>query len=301
MGWLSLLRDLMKQQSGFVNGSHWADLLNGSGGNNLIIGGGGGDILNGYGGDDLIVGGGFSDGDTNQVLPRYDAGNSRAYINGPQYDGGDILTGGSGNDTLIGAGWQDGLVADNGNFELGEVVAAPFDPERTDYIPSNIIFAGSGHDLAVGANYSDVIFGGTGNDQIYGLDGADVLYGGDSGADKSRTDRGSDTLDGGGGNDILIGGGGNDLLTGGDGQDTFVFDKAFGFDTITDFSVTAGDLDILDLSAIDGLILDELLASATFSDGDTTLTIGTHGILHLDGIDAVELQAIFNNGQILVI
>jgi Ca2+-binding RTX toxin-like protein len=60
---------------------------------------------------------------------------------------------------------------------------------------------------------------------------------------------GNDTLSAGGGVDQLIGGVGSDQYTGGDGNDAFVVilaDMAAGvFDTITDFSFTAGNTDTL--------------------------------------------------------
>lgn len=303
MGWYSFLQDLFRQQSGLINGSHAGDVLNGNGGDGFIIGGGGGDILNGFGGNDLIVGGGFSDGENLQTLSRYGASHSRFSINGPEYDGADIITGGSGNDTLIGAGWQDGLVADNGLFELGEVVAAPFDPNLKHNIPSNVIFGESGNDVVVGANFSDVIFGGTGNDHIYGLDGRDVLFGGGNNGKQNYKDQGRDTIDGGGGNDTINGGGGSDVLTGGGGSDIFVFDRGFGADTVTDFDVAGsagGDVDILDFSGIKGLTLHGLQSAATISDAGAILTIGSQGSILLPDIDAAGLQTMFDSGQIVI-
>lgn len=52
---------------------------------------------------------------------------------------------------------------------------------------------------------------------------------------------GNDILTGSNGNDTLIGGAGDDTLTGGLGKDTFLFTNQ-GVDTITDFSVSDGDI-----------------------------------------------------------
>jgi Ca2+-binding RTX toxin-like protein len=83
------------------------------------------------------------------------------------------------------------------------------------------------NDRAVGGDTTDdTIDGLAGNDQLFGLGGNDTLIGNDD-------------------NDILFGGKGDDTLTGGTGADNFVFDLADGTgstDTITDFSLSEGDV-----------------------------------------------------------
>ncbi|CAN0426855.1 unnamed protein product [Ectocarpus sp. 13 AM-2016] len=120
--------------------------------------------------------------------------------------------------------------------------------------------------------------------------GADTLFGG----------AGNDIVAGGAGNDLIYGGAGDDALSGGEGDDTFAFITGFGTDTIADFGSTEGDTDTLDFSEIEGLVLADLLVAATFDGGNTTLPIGTHGTIVLEGIDQTDLQAIFENGQIVV-
>ncbi len=62
---------------------------------------------------------------------------------------------------------------------------------------------------------------------LTGTASIDLLFGGD----------GADIIDGAGGNDLLVGGGGDDILIGGTGDDQFRFATAnFGNDTITDFN-----------------------------------------------------------------
>ena len=103
----------------------------------------------------------------------------------------------------------------------------------------------SGNDiLAATGSGASLLSGGTGDDSLTGGTGNDRLIGG----------AGNDHLVGGAGNDVLIGGTGNDLLTGGQGNDVFRWE--FGdsgvkgtptVDTITDFSSTPGNQDVLDL------------------------------------------------------
>jgi len=61
---------------------------------------------------------------------------------------------------------------------------------------------------------------------------------------------GADTLIGGSGDDVLTGGGGDDTLTGGAGDDRYVFDAAWGKDTLNESGGLGGGNDILDFSSI---------------------------------------------------
>ncbi|WP_262693198.1 calcium-binding protein [Kordiimonas aquimaris] len=299
MIWFNILKIFLQNNSGFVNGSQWGDILNGSNGDEFIVGGGSGDIIRGFSGNDLIVGGGFSDGDINQTVSFFGHHASHHVINNLKQDGDDLLVGGYGHDTIIGAGWHDGLVEDNGKFELGEVVAAPFDPDLTHHSNSNVIYAGPGNDLAVGANFADIIEGSRGNDKIYGLGGHDILNGGSSDTSNNYYDE-NDTIDGGSGDDLIIGGSGNDFMTGGQGSDIFSFGKYFGRDEISDFGISKEDQDKLDLSDIDGLSLSNIMASATYNDEGTTLNISVHGTITLLGIDQIQLEELADAGQILL-
>ena len=103
--------------------------------------------------------------------------------------------------------------------------------------------------LAATTGAATFISGGAGDDTIAGGAGNDRLLGG----------TGNDTISGGGGNDLIAAGTGNDTLAGGAGNDVFRWE--FGdhgtpgtpyVDTITDFSSTAGNLDVLDLRDVLG-------------------------------------------------
>lgn len=265
-------------------------------GNDTVEGNGGDDVIGAGAGNDLIVG-----GDANASVEESNSGNA----------GSDTLFGGEGDDLIIGGSY---------NTATGTVV--------NTVGGENLIWAGAGNDTVFGDTSDDILGGGTGSDFINAGGGADIVYGGigdgndtvfagngddqvfaSAGADLVSGDAGDDTLfggagddtvDGGADDDLIYGGAGDDSITGGTGDDTFAFITGFGSDTITDFGTTDGDTDILDFSEIEGLVLADLLVAATFDANGATLTIGTHGTIALTGIDQDELQAIFDNGQIVV-
>ena len=87
------------------------------------------------------------------------------------------------------------------------------------------------------------VHGGTGNYQLYGSSFSDFLRGG----------AGDDKIYAFGGNDLVQGGAGSDLITLGTGNDTLYYTadqlQDGDTDTVTDFNVNAGDVDILAIQA----------------------------------------------------
>ena len=230
----------------WIVGSTQTDVLNGGFGNDTLVNDFGSDSMYGGDGDDLVVVGlGEADGglgsDICQVLGNI---SFTAVVV-------DIGDGGGGRD--IGNGL------------------------RLSGFEALYLFGSSGADRASGAALADTMDGGGGsdwflgrggNDQLFGGTGASILFGG-AGGDVLRGHSAADTLSGGNGNDILIGGMAVDRMTGGAGADRFMFqtmaDSGLGVarDVITDF--TAG-LDMIDLSGID--------ADPTTSAIDTFTYIG---------------------------
>jgi Ca2+-binding RTX toxin-like protein len=110
---------------------------------------------------------------------------------------------------------------------------------------TSLLGGSSGNDtLTAGSAGATFVSGGAGDDTITGGAGNDRLLGG----------TGNDVIVGGAGNDLIVGGTGNDTLTGGAGSDVFRWE--FGdhgtagtpyVETITDFSSSAGNLDVLDM------------------------------------------------------
>ena len=169
-------------------------------------------------------------------------------------DGHDILIGGSGNDVLRGGAGRDWL------------------------------FAGDGG-LGAAGSETDRLIGGADDDALKGNGGADVLRGG-RGADDLEGGLGRDNLVGGAGADRLEGGAGADRLTGNTGADTFVFDRGFGRDVITDFRDGVDLLDFSGHSAISGV--DDLgIAQVGLH---TVITDGVGGRIILRGVEANDLQ-----------
>jgi Ca2+-binding RTX toxin-like protein len=110
---------------------------------------------------------------------------------------------------------------------------------------TSLLGGSTGNDtLTASGSSAAFISGGVGNDTITGGAGNDRLLGG----------AGNDSISGGAGNDLIVGGLGNDTLTGGAGNDVFRWELGEHgtsgtpyVDTITDFSSTAGNMDVLDM------------------------------------------------------
>ncbi|TAF50073.1 MAG: peptidylprolyl isomerase [Oscillatoriales cyanobacterium] len=120
----------------------------------------------------------------------------------------------------------------------------------------DVVYAGQGADAVTGGLGNDLLRGGRDNDVLSGGADDDILHGnlgedtvnGDSGNDVLRGGQGNDVIKGGTGRDFLIGDRDRDTLTGGAEADTFILRTATDLstdvaviDTITDFSLTAGD------------------------------------------------------------
>jgi len=226
--------------------------FNGSGGNDLLLGGPRADRMFGGSGRDTLLG---YDGD--DVL-RGQGGNQDSLVGGPGNDkinggighdvldgglGDDRLTGESGNDTIQGGAGLDeiyekfdgdvtlsdsSMTGDLGTDALsgietaylkggksGNTIDADGFSGKTTLIGgggTDTLIGGTNDDLLVGRAGNDILFGGDGNDSLQGLRGDDLLVGGN----------GNDTLDGGTQNDSLTGQAGNDLLYGRSGNDSLV-------------------------------------------------------------------------------
>lgn len=165
--------------------------------------------------------------------------------------GDDVIRAGSGNDRIYDSAGDDKVYGDAGNdtvFEVTSIVSGNdslYGGAGKDSMAggagADVINGDAGKDKLWGGADSDVISGGTGSDKLYGDDGADSLYG----------DAANDEIFGGLGADWIYGGKGRDDLSGGDDADHFVFQKADGPDTITDFDIAADVIAFKNLSAAD--------------------------------------------------
>ncbi|MFH1346539.1 MAG: hypothetical protein ABIL01_35910 [Pseudomonadota bacterium] len=251
--------------SGFLYGTHGANVIIGSSEADSIVGLAGNDILDGAGGDDHIIG---SDGDDiiygegeNDII-RGDAGN-------------DIIDGGDGTDTAV----YNGLTADHFIMERhGNTVTVrgKFQPdfnlhgsdtltniEQLEFFDpttgTRTIQVSSLLDLSAGTQP-----GGTASDgHVTGIGGGASGNDGLASGINTTTVTGNDTseyLIGTSGPDVIHGNGGDDVLTGYAGQDTF--DGGFGSDTV-DYSYqpasVSGTVDLAaDIATFPGYYTEQL-------------------------------------------
>lgn len=185
---------------GTINGTAGDDVIVGTSGADTINAGAGNDVVCGLGGADVIIGGPGRD------IIRGD--------NGP-----DDIRSGRGNDLVWGG-------AGNDNIRAGFGI--------------DVVFGGPNADTIAGGPGNDVVRGGNGNDTVSGSNGSDLVEGG-NGADVLAGGAGNDFIRGGAGNDDLTGGNGRgDRLQGGGGTDVC---RDRGFNTVfagceSDFELT---------------------------------------------------------------
>ncbi|ACL55325.1 calcium-binding protein [Methylobacterium nodulans] len=160
-------------------GSQIADLIWGNDGDDTIRGAAGDDYLSGLAGNDSIDGGAGND------TLFGDAGDDR--VDGGEGD--DVVRGWYGNDTLFGSGGNDAVFGEDGHDFIG---------------------AGSGNDYVSGGAGNDALYGEAGNDLLFGNAGNDELVGG-TGSDTFGFGRGD-------GQDLI-----RDFTVGGAERDVIAF------------------------------------------------------------------------------
>jgi len=190
--------------------------------------------------------------------------------------GANTISGGAGDDTITGAAGADYIDGGSGY----DIVRLDFDGLGVGTaISINLATGVHSGNAALGDVYVNVEQFNAGNydDTMIGGAGAEVFLG----------SYGWDSLDGGGGNDRLDGGYGNDRLRGGTGADVFVFAEYNGTDTISDFSVSGGDVIRLGRNMNGNGISDAatLLATALYDAGpDTVIILGRENFITLTGV-----------------
>ena len=244
-------------------------VINGSAGNDSLVGTGGNDAIDGLAGDDTLLGGPDKDfltgglgldllvgGAGDDTLDGANGpGASEEWHLGPSFPG-DTLEGGPGDDTYYvqagdaireeANGGIDWVLTDTWWYELGpnleNLTFAPIEQWASDGMNFPYVsieyqgnelanYISSGHSLVtwMPGEERDVIAGGAGDDILHGGWGISVLRG-DAGADALYGNMGNDFLEGGEGGDTLDGGPDADNLTGGAGED--VLDGGSGIDTM---------------------------------------------------------------------
>jgi Ca2+-binding RTX toxin-like protein len=182
-------------------GTSGDDTINGFAGNDVELGRGGNDTLNGDDGHDLLRGG---DGDDS-----LNGGSGDDYLRGGE--GNDVLDGGDGFDRAAFTVLVDNPAIGETGVQTGATVDLNIQGVAQD--------TGHGMDTLIGIEnvsgtaYADTLIGDANNNWIWGEGGDDNLQGGD-GNDLVETDAGNSLLDGGAGNDTA-GFQGSDTFTSG--------------------------------------------------------------------------------------
>ncbi len=221
------------------------------------------------------------------------------------FTSGDIKLGTGINDLrLLGAGALEAEGNNAANKMFGNAAANIL----TGLAGADVIYGGTGADTIYGGADADKIWGEFGADNLQGGAGADAIYGGveadniDGGADADKLygDLGSDTIRGGAGSDMLYGGDGRDRLQGGTEADvisggldldTFVFMNGDGADRITDYSVKAKEVLLLDDALWGGAAMTKtqmVKAYAKVVSGSVVFNFGDGDMLTLTGVKSVE-------------
>ncbi|WP_166764569.1 calcium-binding protein, partial [Xanthomonas arboricola] len=153
--------------------------------------------------------------------------------------------------------FADGTIWDTAQIKSLVQASTAGNDQLTGYQGNDSLYGGRGDDSVNGRGGDDLLDGGEGADNLFGEAGDDRLFGGAQG-DTLYGGEGDDQLDGGANNDILYGGGGNDRLEGGSGNDylsgdagsdTYVFGRASGQDTISNYSYETTSTDVIELAA----------------------------------------------------
>jgi Ca2+-binding RTX toxin-like protein len=296
-------------------------VINGTSGNDSLVGSAADDVIDGLGGNDTVLGLGASD------TLKGGEGDDSLYGG----DGGDDLHGGAGNDLLDGgtnpvdqpdvafytsaagpitANLGTGLVTGEGTDTLVGIEAVLGSAFNDTFIGS------AGDDAFGGMAGNDSISGGAGFDTVYygdatgavtvnlslasaqatGADGTDTLSGieaviGSAFNDTLAGNAGDNHLSGRGGNDSLTGGDGNDSLDGGDGNDSLFGDV--GNDSLlggagNDFLVGGSGNDTL----VGGAILDRInytdLNSTSYLSATTGVNVNLATGVALDGLGGTD-------------
>jgi Ca2+-binding RTX toxin-like protein len=221
-----------------VHGQNGNDRVSGGDGNDRVYGAGGNDTLRGGAGNDSLEGGEGNDtylyglGDGRIAIYNRDAVEGRQdilrFLEG--ITPADVAVSRSSDNLVL-------TLSDGGEVRVTNYFQ---NDGENNFILNGIEFAvdGTVWDYAylsaqsmIGTEEVDSLYGTANADNLDGLGGNDTLYGAD-GNDTLRGGAGNDTLGGGEGNDTLRGGEGDDSLSGDAGSDGYVFEQAFGNDTI---------------------------------------------------------------------
>lgn len=260
------------------------DVLNGLGGNDVLIGGAGNDTLNGGAGNDTLVGGVGTDtlngglGDDTYTFGLADGNDT---INEPV----NATSGGTADRIVIQPGVLDPVLG-----TLNPITGLNASDSSNNNAAGNLVINFNGQSVTV-ANHFVPGAAGTGVERINFSDGVyeGYLLGlddylittaqGNTNLAASTAnnfivgDAGGDTLTGGSGNDLIFGGNGDNTLVGGDGDDLLVGGGAAGDDDLLDGGLGADTM--VGLAGSDSYVVDDVadvIVEALNSGTDEVLT-----------------------------
>jgi Ca2+-binding RTX toxin-like protein len=261
------------------------NVIEGTEGDDVIVGENTKDTIYGYGGDDKLAGAGNDDivygGTGNDKLGGNDKDDQlfgedgNDHLNGGEGD--NVLAGGIGNDSYFLMAGSTNTLTENLNEGI-DVVRSQYDYTLGDNL-EKLVLDGAAL-VGTGNGLDNTLNGNAGNNTLSGLDGVDQLNGA-AGNDELFGGAGDDRLSGGDGDDTLVGGIGRDSLTGGDGADVFSF--AMG-----DSGTVAGhDADsVRDFTQ--GTDLISLAAGLTWSQGANH---GSNAVVTVtDGVNMMQIE-----------
>ena len=243
-----------------VHTTNGNDTVHGNNGNDTIDGGAGNDVLFGDSGNDTLLGGAGNDiltGGVGKDIVNGGDGNDRILVSGSD-DTFDTLLGGAGSDTIA--------VVGNSSFGLSGFNATGQSIE---------IWEGNGKGVSGTSAAESFDFSGLTSITGSGMGTVDA----GAGADRIVGSKFADDLRGGADNDVINGGQGNDLLAGGNGADSFVFDKGFGKDRITDFTAgSSSNHDVIDMDHAVFADFNAVRAAMTQVGADVVIAAGADSV-----------------------
>ncbi|MDA1325110.1 MAG: cadherin domain-containing protein, partial [Proteobacteria bacterium] len=250
-----------------INVANLIDEMEGTSGNNYLVGDNGADNINAGAGNDTVYAGRGDD------IVHGGSGND-------QIDGGrddDVLMGGTGDDDIKGGSGDDILDGGTGADHL--------DGGSGHHDTATYITSGSGVNVNLSTGHG---------------------FGGDAQGDElNRIENltgslNNDTLTGDSHNNVLTGLAGNDTLTGGDGSDTFVFGAGGGSDTVSG-GAGGGWTDTIQLQDTDGSAVDAgwtvtLTSGSQIGDDGGTITLSNDsaGTITLNDGSEITFEGIEN-------
>jgi Ca2+-binding RTX toxin-like protein len=274
------------------------DIITGSDGFNVIVGGLGADQITGGANRDIVIGdNGRANFDNTGVLVLIES--TDAALGGDSIDniivgnGPDIVIGGNGADNIQAAGdiSDDIVIGDNGKatFDstngvsvLRDIISTDPDLGDNDTINTgdgyNIVIGGFGIDGITGGAHTDVILGDNGH-AVFNADGVLTFITTTSPAigngDVITFGAGGNTVFGGAGADTLTGLEGTDVIVGDNGNATFTDTGLLTFITTSD--VTIGAADIISTGAGFNTVLGGFGKDNITGGVNTDVIIGDHG------------------------